>query len=432
MRKRASLFYLHRYAFIAAVLLVVAAFSQAAAIPTARPEKVGLSSERLERLTRVMQDYIGQRKVAGLVTLVARKGKVAYFKAFGKQDLYRGIPMPADAIFRVASQSKAVTSTAVMILHEEGRLLLDDPVSKYIPEFANTRVAVPATGKDAKGYTTVPARRPITIRDLLTHTAGISYGDGLAKDAYNAAGIQGWFLADKPEPIGEIIKKLAALPFDAQPGERFVYGYNTDILGYLVERVSGMNLAQFIAERITGPLGMTDTCFFLPEDKIARFTSVYGLEEKGGGIKLVEDARDNFYVKGPRACFSGGAGLLSTAEDYARFLLMLLNGGELDGVRLLSPKSVELMTVDHVGGIYGSQAFGLGFWVTDRLGRNGQLGSVGAFGWGGAYHTVYWVDPAEQLVAVLMTQLLPAGNSDLHGKFRTLVYQSIVDSYEKR
>jgi CubicO group peptidase (beta-lactamase class C family) len=432
MRRRICQFDFRRSVLIAAFVLIAAVLGEASNIPTAKPERVGLSTERLERLTRGMQEYVDQRKVAGLVTLVARKGKVAYFKSFGKQDLYRGIAMPTDAIFRIASQSKAVTSTAVMILLEEGRLLLDDPVSKYIPEFASTRVAVPATGKDAKGFTTVPARRLITIRDLLTHTSGISYGDGLAKDAYAAAGIQGWFLADRPEPIGELVRKLATLPFDAQPGERFIYGYSTDILGYLVERVSGINLDRFIAEKITGPLGMTDTCFFLPQDKIGRLTSVYGVEDKGPGIKLVEDARDNFYVNGPKACFSGGAGLLSTAEDYARFLLMLLHGGELDGTRLLSPKSVELMTVDHVGNLYGSQGFGLGFWVTERLGRNGELGSVGAFGWGGAYHTVYWVDPAEQLVAVLMTQLLPAGSSDLHGKFRALVYQSIVDSYETR
>jgi CubicO group peptidase (beta-lactamase class C family) len=412
-------------------LFVMAALGLAASLPIAKPAEVGLSAERLERLTHVMQEYVDQGRVAGMVTLIVRKGKVAYLKPFGKLDLAKGTPMPANAIFRVASQTKAVTSVAVMMLQEEGRLLIDDAVSKYIPEFAATRVAVQAQDKGAKGYSTVPAKRPITIRDLLTHTAGISYGDGPARDEYAAAGIHGWFLADKNMPIGEVIKKLATLPFDAQPGEKFIYGYNTDILGYLVERVSGMSLAEFFAKKITGPLGMTDAHFFLPEDKIGRLTPVYGVDEKGG-LKLVEDPRESFYVKGPRMCYAGGAGLLATAEDYARFLCMLLNGGELDGVRVLSPKSVELMTVDHVGDLYGSQGFGLGFWVTDKLGRNGQPGSTGAFGWGGAYHTTYWVDPAEQLVCVLMTQLLPAGGSDLHGKFRALVYQSIVDSYEKR
>ena len=408
-----------------------AAGTARAVLPTARPADVGLSAERLERMTRVFQEYADAGRIAGVVTLVARKGKVAYLKPVGKLDLAKGTPMPADAIFRIASQTKAVTSVAVMILMEEGRLLLDDPVSKYIPEFAATKVAVQASDKGAKGYSVVPAKRQIMIRDLLTHTAGISYGDGPAKDEYVAAGIHGWFLADKAVPVGDIVRKLAALPFDAQPGEKFVYGYNLDILGYLVERVSGLSLADFIAQRITGPLGMADTHFFLPEEKLGRFTPVYGVDEKGG-LKLVEDPKDSFYVKGPRMCFAGGAGLLSTANDYARFLCMLLRGGELDGARILSPKTVELMTVDHVGALYGSEGFGLGFWVTDKLGRNGQPGSIGAFGWSGAYHTTYWVDPAEQLVCVLMTQLLPAGASDLHGKFRALVYQSIVESYEKR
>jgi CubicO group peptidase (beta-lactamase class C family) len=415
----------------AAIWLAAGLLVQAAALPVAKPASVGLSPERLERLSRAMQEAVDSGRTAGLVALVSRNGQVAYLRSFGKLDLARGTSMPTNAIFRIASQTKAVTTTAVMILMEEGRILLDDPVSKYIPEFGAARVAVQAPDKGATGYSTVPVKRPITIRDLLTHTAGISYGDGPARDEYIAAGIHGWFLADKPMPIGDVVKKLATLPFDAQPGEKWVYGYNSDILGGLVERVSGMSLADFFARRITGPLGMADTSFFLPEDKLGRFTSVYGVDEKGG-LKLVEDARDNFYVKGPRMCYAGGAGLLSTAEDYASFLVMLLGGGELGGARVLSPKSVELMTADHAGALYGSQAFGLGFWVTDRLGRDGQLGSVGGFGWGGAYYTTYWVDPAEKLVGVLMTQLLPATGSDLHGKFRNLVYQSIVNSYEKR
>ena len=421
---------LKRLSAAVAIWLAAALVLQAASLPKARPSEVGLSAERLDRLTQVMQGYIDRREIVGMVTLVARNGRVAYLQPFGKLD-HRRAAMPADGIFRIASQTKAVTSVAVMTLQEEGKLLLDDPIAKYLPEFAHTRVAVPSTDKKTRAYTTVPAKRLITIRDLLTHTAGISYGDGLAQDEYLAAGIQGWFLADRAEPVGEIVKKLATLPFDAQPGERWVYGYNTDILGYLVERLSGMTLADFFAREITGPLGMSDTHFFLPEDKLSRFTSVYGVDGKGG-LKLVEDARDNFYVKGPRVCYAGGAGLLSTAEDYARFLLMLQGGGKLGATRILSPNSVELMTVNHVGNLYAPQGFGLGFWVTEKLGRNGQPGSVDSFGWGGAYHTTYWVDPAEKLVAVLMTQLLPAGNSDLHEKFQTMVYQSIVDSYERR
>jgi len=405
--------------------LLVPVFLQAASLPAAKPAEVGLSAERLERLGKVMQDYVDQGRIVGVVTGIVRNGKMAYLRSFGKLDPAAGTPLPTNAIFRIASQSKAVTTVAVMMLHEEGRFLLDDPISKYIPEFASSRVAVSAPERGARGYATVPLKRPITIRDLLTHTAGISYGDGPAHDEYVAANIHGWMLADKAVPLAEVIRKLAGLPFDAQPGEKFVYGYNTDILGRLVEIASGMSLADFVTKRIAGPLGMADTHFFLPEGKLGRFTPVYGADEKGG-LKLVEPAADNVYVKGPRMCFSGGAGLLSTAEDYARFLLMLERGGELDGVRLLSPKSVQLMTADHAGALYGSQGLGFGFWIVDKLGRNGQMGSVGAYGWGGAYHTTYWVDPAEKLVAVLMTQLLPAGPSDLQGKFRTLVYQSIV------
>ena len=419
--------------FAPAIALAIALPALAAELPRTRPETVGLSSARLARIGEVMQRYVDQGRLGGAVTLVARGGKVAYLQAFGELDPASGAAMTTDAVFRIASQTKAVTSVAVMILFEEGRFLLGDPVAKYIPEFKETTVAVPEASKKGPGYKIVPAKRPITIRDLLTHTAGISYGDGPAKDLYKAAGLQGWFLADRPQPVGEYVKKLAGLPFDAQPGEKFIYGYNTDILGYLVEVVSGLSLADFIRTRITEPLGMTDTHFFLPEEKAGRLAAVSGIGPDGQAGPTL-DARESAYVKGPRTCYAGGAGLLSTAEDYARFLLMLQSGGEWAGVHVLSPKSVELMTVDHLGPIYTSpgNGFGLGFWVTKELGRNGDPGSVGAFGWGGAYHTTYWVDPAEKLVAVFMTQLLPATGSDAQGKFRALVYQSIVDSYGRR
>jgi len=403
----------------------------AADLPRVRPEVVGLSTQRLGRIGEVMQRYVDEGRLGGAVTLVAREGKVAYLQAFGKLDPATGVPMPTDAIFRIASQTKALTSVAVMILFEEGRLLLDDPVSRYIPEFKSTTVAVLDGSKRGPGYKIVPAKRPITIRDLLTHTAGISYGDGPAKDLYQKAGLQGWFLADRPEPVGTYIRKLASLPFDAQPGEKHVYGYNTDILGYLIEVVSGMSLADFLRSRITEPLAMADTSFFLPEDKAGRLSAVFGIG-KDGKAEPVADPRETAYCKGPRICYAGGAGLVSTAEDYARFLLMLQSGGEWGGVHILSPKTVELMTADHAGDLYGGNGFGLGFWVTKELGRNGLPGSVGAYGWGGAYHTTYWVDPVEKLVAVFMTQLMPATGSDAHGKFRALVYQSIVESYEKR
>lgn len=427
-RNKANRFWM--IAFVAAFALPLLA----ADLPRVRPEVVGLSGPRLDRLGAVMQTYVDEGRLGGAVALVARNGKVAYLQAFGRLGPAAGAPMTTDAIFRVASQSKAVTSVAVMILFEEGKLLLGDPVSKYIPEFAKTTVAVPDASKKGPGYKIVPAKRPITIRDLLTHTAGISYGDGPAKALWEKAGIRGWFLADRAEPVGEVVKKLAGLPFDAQPGEKFVYGYNLDILGYLVEVVSGMSLADFVRTRLTEPLAMADTSYFLPEDKLSRFTGVFGIG-KDGRAGAVDDPRDVCYVKGPRACYAGGAGLLSTAEDYARFLLMLQSGGEWGGVHILSPKSVELMTADHVGTLYapgGGNGFGLGFWVTKELGRNGDPGSVGAYGWGGAYHTTYWVDPAEKLVAVFMTQLLPATGSDAQAKFKALVYQSIVESYERR
>jgi CubicO group peptidase (beta-lactamase class C family) len=422
---------------VSALLIAAALPLVAADLPRVRPEVVGLSTPRLDRIGEVMQRYVDERRLGGVVTLVARGGKVAYLKAFGTLDPRTGAPMTTDAVFRIASQTKAVTSVAVMILFEEGKLLLGDPVSKYIPEFKTTTVAVPdPPGKRRRkgpGYTIVPARRQITIRDLLTHTAGISYGDGPAEDLYKRAGIQGWFLADRAEPVGEVIKRLAKLPFDAQPGEKYLYGYNTDILGYLVEVVSGLSLADFVRKRITEPLAMADTTFFLPEAKAGRLAAVYGIGPDGKA-GLVDDPKDAAYVRGPRMCYAGGAGLLSTAEDYARFLLMLQSGGEWGGVHILGPKSVQLMTVDHCGPLYTSpgNGFGLGFWVTKELGRNGDPGSVGAFGWGGAYHTTYWVDPAEKLVAVFMTQLLPATGSDAQAKFKALVYQSLIESYGGR
>jgi len=418
---------------LAVLLLALASSTFAARLPQAKPSEVGLSADRLARIDRVMQEYVDKGKVPGVVALVVRDGKAAYLKSFGKLDLGRGTAMPVDGIFRIASQSKALTSVAVMTLVEEGRLGLAEPVSRYIPEFKDSKVALAGADKGSQGYVLVPARREITIRDLLTHTAGISYGDGPASDLYKAAGVYGWSFTAKDAAIGECIRKLGRLPFDSQPGEKFVYGFNTDILGYVVEVVSGMSLADYIKTRITDPLGMTDTSFFLPEAKAGRFATVYGVN-KDGRLDLVEDGLESPYVKGPRRCYSGGAGLVATAEDYARFLQMLANGGQLDGVRILSPKTVEVMTANQTGDLYTSpgQGFGLGFWVTRDLGRTGEMGSVGAFGWGGAYYTTYWVDPVEHLVAVFMTQLLPAGGLDLQGKFKTLVYQSIVASYEKR
>jgi CubicO group peptidase (beta-lactamase class C family) len=408
----------------------VSASVLAQGLPRAAPQDVGMSPERLERLSQVFQQYVTDDKLAGAVALVARHGKVAYLETFGFRDLESEAPMPEDAIFRIASQSKAIVSVGVMVLQEEGRLLITDPVGKYLPEFRHTTVAVP---REDGGYDVVDASRAIRIRDLLTHTAGIGYGEGVARDQWAAAGIQGWYFAHRDEPIGATVARMAALPFDAQPGERYVYGYSTDILGALIERVSGLPLDEFLRTRIFEPLGMRDTHFYLPEAKVDRLAVVYSATREGG----LERAPDpggmvgqGAYVTGPRRSFSGGAGLLSSAEDYARFLQMMLNGGELDGARILSPNTVRLMTVNHIGDLELSHGvgFGLGFSVLKDLGARGTPGSVGEFGWGGAYHSSYWVDPQEDLVVVYFTQLIPTNGLDDHGKLRALVYQSIVSA----
>jgi CubicO group peptidase (beta-lactamase class C family) len=412
-----------------AVIVILATPVPAQVIPKVSPKQVGLSPQQLQRLTDVFQAYVSDGKLAGSVVLVARRGKIAYLHAFGQRDREGNAPMPENAVFRIASQTKALVSVGVMMLQEQGKLLIGDAVGKYLPEFQKTTVAVP---KKDGGYDVVDAKRPITIRHLLTHTAGIGYGEGVARDRWQEAKIQGWYFADRDEPVGATVSRMAALPFDAQPGERFVYGYSTDILGALIERVSGETLAAFLAAHLFGPLGMQDTQFYLPGSKVDRLAVVYSATESG----KLERAPDpgtgvgqGAYVKGPRKSFSGGAGILSTATDYARFLQMMLNGGELDGKRILSRKTVELMTVDHLVDkkVEEGVGFGLGFYVVKDLGARGVPGSVGEFGWGGAYHSSYWVDPKKELVVVYFTQLLPARDVDDHGKLRTLIYQALMD-----
>ena len=401
------------------------------ALPRVQPEAVGVSSERLQLLSDVVQGYVDHEKLAGAVVLVARRGKVAYLEAFGYRDRESGSPMRRDAIFRIASQTKALVSVGVMMLQEEGRLLIADPVGAYLPELTHTTVAVHTAGG---AYEVAPAERAITIRDLLTHTAGIGYGTGVAADRWEAEGIQGWYFAHREEPIQATVSRIAALPFDAHPGEAFVYGYNTDILGAMIERISGESLDEFLRARILDPLGMRDTHFYLPDAKSSRLATVYSATDEG-----LERAPDpggmvgqGAYVTGPRKSFSGGAGLLSTAADYARFLQMMLNGGDLDGTRIISRKTVDLMTVSHIGDIAyrRGQGFGLGFTVVENVGDRGVPGSVGEFGWGGAYHSTYWVDPQEELVVAYFTQLIPANGLDDQRKLRALVYQALVDEDE--
>jgi len=395
------------------------------------PAPAGLSPERLDRIRAELQRYVDEGRLAGAVIQIRQHGVPAYSAAVGWRDKEAGDPMQEDSIFRIASQTKALTSVAVMMLMEEGKLLLDDPVGKHLPEWRETTVAV---AKPDGGYEVVPAERPITIRDLLTHTAGISYGDGPAEQAWRDAGLVQWYFADRDEPVSAAVARMASLPMAEQPGAKFVYGYNTDILGVIVEKLSGMSLQQFFDGRLIGPLGMKDTAFYLPPEKADRLAIVY--EGEQGSIRRAADADDwtggghfgqGHYLDGPRVAYSGGAGLLSTAADYSRLLEMLRQGGELDGRRYLSRKSVELMVSDHLRDIDydDGMGFGLGFSIRTDLGAAGEPGSVGEFGWGGAYHSQYWVDPAEELTVVYLTQLLPGGNIDDHGKVRALIYGAV-------
>jgi CubicO group peptidase (beta-lactamase class C family) len=390
----------------------------------------GFSAERLARVDRFLQQYVDSNRIGGAVALVLRDGHVAYQKSVGWIDRESRRPMTADAMFRIASQSKAITSTAILMLVEEGKIALGDPVSRFIPAYARTTVASRADS----GRTIVPARRQITIQDLLTHTAGISYGgERWIAEQYEAKGLgraagNGWYTADKTEPVCETMERLATLPFIAQPGEAYVYGYNTDILGCVVERASGLSLDDFIRTRITGPLGMRDTYFFVPAAKAPRLVTLYMNDSTGRVARAPEGSRgQGHYVEGPRRSFSGGAGIVSTARDYARFLQMMLNRGEIDGVRILSPRSVELMTSNQAGTLFSQngRGFGLGFEVVERLGAYGYY-SVGSFGWGGAYGSNYMVDPAERLVVVFMMNQMP-NRSDAASKFPTLVYQALTD-----
>ena len=394
-------------------------------LPRVPPADADFAPERIERLGVVLEDYIADGSLPGAVVMVLRDGAVVYEKAVGYSDAAANTPLTTDAIFRIASQTKAIVSVAVMMLQEDGALLISDPLARYLPAFDSTTVAVPS---EDGGYDVVPANRPVTVRDLLTHTAGISYGYGPGGDRWQEADITGWYFAHRDEPVRATVDRMAALPFQAQPGEGFVYGYSTDILGALVEEVAGQALDDFLRSRIFDPLDMRDTHFYLPPGKEGRLATVHGHRE-GALIRSPEGPGMNTqgqYVSGPRASYSGGAGLLSTARDYARFLQMMLNGGSLGDARILSPASVALMTANHVGDLMGgASGFGLGFQVRLDLGAAGQPGSVGDYGWGGAYHTTYWVDPAERMVVVYFTQLRSFRPVDDHAKLRAILYGAL-------
>lgn len=419
----------------AGVVLLLCALSglsvsaQTAAVSTP-PVPAASPVDRVARLEHFLQGYVDDNRVAGLVAVVLRDGQTVYETALGWRDRERRDPMHVDSIFRIASQSKAITSAAILMLVEEGKVRLADPVSRFIPAFAETTVAE----RTDAGIRVVPARRQIQIRDLLTHSSGMSYGTEphIARQ-YEAQGLGpaaglGWYFADKTEPICTSIERLATLPFVSHPGEAYVYGYNTDVLGCVVERASGLSLDAFIRTRITGPLGMVDTHFYLPIEKRNRLAVVYGNGADGRVVRADEGPRgQGHYVDGPRTSFSGGAGLLSTAHDYARFLEMIRRGGVQGGQRLLGTRAVGLMTTNQLGDLRptGGLGYGYGFETTDRFGAS-ELDPVGAFGWGGAYGSIYRVDPTSKIVMVLMFQSIP-NTTDLRQKFATMVYQAFVD-----
>jgi CubicO group peptidase (beta-lactamase class C family) len=397
-----------------------------------KPESVGLSSSRLERIATAVQRGIDKGRIAGAVTLVVRRGQTAWFRAQGMSDREAGTPMRTDTLFRICSMTKPVTSVAVMMLYEEGHFLLDDAVSRYLPEFKNPKVLVkPPTGEPY----TIPATREITIRDLLRHTSGLTYhwNPDLGpryRDANVAHGVLPY-----DGTIEDSVKRLAALPLLFNPGERFEYSLGVDVLGRLVEVVSGEALDAFLRERLFVPLGMTDTAFYPPAEKRSRLATAYTWYADKGLARFPETPitegpfvySADYPYAGAGKLFAGGAGLVSTAGDYARFGQMMLDGGRAGGERLLSRKSVELMTHDQLGRISPDQGFGLGFGVDGVKAPLSELGSAGQYNWGGFFYTAFWIDPQEQMIVVFMAQLHPTGDPGLDGQVHALAYQAIVD-----
>ncbi len=415
-----------------AILLVSARVALPQDLPTAKPENVGLSSERLQRISEAVQKSIDDKRIAGAVVIVVRHGQIAYFKSQGMLDREAAKPMPNDAIFRICSMSKPITTAAIMMLHEEGRIMLDDPVSKYIPEFKNSKVLVkPPTGEPY----TIPARREITIHDLLTHTSGLTYNWNEDLGALYTKANVATGLLPYDGTIADSVRALAAQPLLFQPGERFEYSLGVDVLGRVVEVASGMSFDDFLHKRIFEPLGMRDTDFFPPQDKLNRLAVAYTYYDDKGlqrfpETPIVEKSFSysaDYPYKGPKKLFAGGAGLNSTAMDYARFCQMMLNNGKLGNTRLLSRKSVELMSHDQLGKISPDIAFGLGFGIDGIKTPLSDLGSVGSYNWGGFFYTGFSIDPKEDMIVVFMGQLHPTGDLNLDREVHALAYQAIID-----
>jgi CubicO group peptidase (beta-lactamase class C family) len=393
---------------------------------------VGMSAERLARIDNLINEYVDKKWIAGATVLIARNGKIVYYKGLGYDDVDKKTPMKKDAICRIASQTKAITSVAVMMLYEEGKLLLSDPVSKYIPEFKNPKVLDKFNSADTT-YTTVPAKREVTIHDLLTHTSGIAYAQIGSKESnaiYYKAGVVGGIGVNKII-LGDKMKILGGLPLMHQPGEKFTYGLNTDLLGYVIEVISGMSLDEFFKKRIFEPLGMKDTYFYLPKEKRNRLATLYS-EDSMKHIKKdgeTYELNGTLYVNYPDmdgTYFSGGGGLSSTAYDYSIFMQMLLNGGEYNGKRILSRASIRMMTTNQIGDLnVGDSKFGLGFGIATQKSAANNPSSPGTFSWGGMFSSTYWIDPTEKIVAQLFLQQFPNSHGDIHDKFMALVYQAI-------
>jgi len=411
-------------------VLTVCTFAQD--IPTAKPETVGLSSERLERISTAVQKSIDDKRIAGAVTLVVRRGHVAWFKAQGMADREGSKPMRNDSIFRICSMTKPITSVAVMMLYEAGHFLLGDPVSKYLPEFKNMKVLVkPTTGEPY----TIPATKEITIRDLLRHTSGLTYDSNHDLGRYYHDANVGTGLLQYDGTIEDNVKRLAAQPLLFNPGDRWEYSLGVDVLGRLVEVISGKPLDEFFRTRIFEPLGMKDTYFYLPDNKVERLATAYTYYTDKGLNRFpdtpITEATFSYSAdypyRGPRKLFAGGAGLVSTAADYARFCQMMLDGGKWGNTRLLSRKSVELMSQDQLGKIGPDQGFGLGFGVDGVKAPLAELGSPGQYAWGGFFYTAFTIDPKEQMIVIFMGQLHPTGGLTLDNETRVLAYQAIND-----
>ncbi len=409
------------------LILIIACSPQTAGIKDAKIVSVHMDADRLNRIDKMLRQGIDSGWIAGAVGFISRDGRVAYNKAFGVSDIEARTPMHTDDIFRIASQTKAITSLAVMMLFEQGKFLLDDPISKYIPEFTNPRVLDKFSEKDTT-YTTIPAKREITIRDLLTHTSGIDYagiGSAPMTAIYAKAGIPTGFVSEKII-LGDKMRKLGKLPLVHQPGEKFTYGLNVDVLGYLVEILSGQTLDNYFHTNIFEPLGMTDTYFYLPQSKFNRLVKV-SAEDKNHHLINSPEAFVN-YPMSEGTYYSGGAGLSSTVKDYAAFLQMMLNKGEYNGTRLLARRTVELMTTNQIGDInLGPDKFGLGFEITTAAGQSRLGVSEGSFSWGGYFATDYWADPKEKLVGLIFLQQSPFSHSEIPQKFKALVYQALGD-----